>query len=209
MSQTNISGRRSRVLNRTPVEFFRTAELRHDHLRKDGSYSFDASIGSNGQAYDVYIPGELDEFYNLNNTDGPIYLLANTHNTTGKWTTYKERAEANYGWNQIRNEYGKQHPLIGKCVVSTILGPPVEISLDTSYVEEDEDVARNRFEDGDVNYNNERVFQDSILKLLDSHSLPISIENVLDGNGDPTRVRVREPDGTITYFEHQAWRNNG
>ena len=206
MIQVNISSRHSKILNRQPIQFS-DAKNKHERLGRDDNYSFDASIDKNGRAYDVCVPAERKAFYNLNSTAGPIYVLANTKNTTGRWITPNEIEEARLGWEQIQDEYSKQYPLIGK-YADTTLSPP-DISLDTSYVEEDEDVARNRFEDGDVNYNNERVFQDSILKLLDSHSLPTSIENVLDGNGDPTRVRVREPDGTITYFDNQAWRNNG
>ena len=45
------------------------------------------------------------------------------------------------------------------------------------------------------------------MKLPGPDSLPVFIENIFDGdNGEPTRVKVRNTDGTYTEFSHQAWR---
>ena len=207
MIQVNISSRHSRILNRQPVQFS-DAKNKHERLAKDGNYSFDASIGRNGIAYDVKIPAEHEAFYNLNSTEGPIYVLANTKNTTGKWETPNEIAEAKFGWEQIQNEYDKQYPLIGK-YAETDCSPPT-IALDTSYVITNEEEAGRRFEAGDlVDGSNKRRYQDYIMKLPSPDSPPVYYQNIFDGdNGEPNRVRVREPGGTCTEFSHQAWRRH-
>ena len=205
MIQVNISSRHSKVLNRQPIQFS-DAKNKHERLGKGGNYSFDASIDKNGRAYDVNIPAERKAFYNLNSTAGPIYVLANTKNTTGKWETQNEIAEAKFGWEQIQDEYDKQYPLIGK-YEDPNCSPPT-ISLDTSYVITNEEEAGSRFEAGDlVDGGNKTRYQDSMMKLLGPDSLPVFIENIFDGdNGEPTRVKVRNTDGTYTEFSHQAWR---
>ena len=103
MIGVNNSSRYSRVLNRQPIQFS-DAKNKHERLGRDDNYSFDASIDQNGRAYNVDIPAEHEAFYNLNATEGPIYVLANTKNTTGKWITRNEIAEARFGWDQIQSE---------------------------------------------------------------------------------------------------------
>ena len=205
MIQVNISSRHSKILNRQPIQFS-DAKNKHERLGKGDNYSFDASIDKNGRAYDVKIPAERKAFYNLNSTAGPIYVLANTKNTTGKWETQNEIAEAKFGWEQIQNEYDKQYPLIGK-YVDPNCSPPT-ISLDTSYVITNEEEVGSRFEAGDlIDGGNKTRYQDSMMKLPGPDSLPVFIENIFDGdNGEPTRVKVRNTDGTYTEFSHQAWR---
>ena len=207
MIQVNISSRHNRILNRQPVQFS-DAKNKHERLGKGGNYSFDASIDKNGRAYDVNIPAEREAFYNLNATEGPIYVLANTKNTTGKWETQNEITEAKFGWEQIQDEYDKQYPLIGK-YADQKCSPPT-ISLDTSYVITNEEEAGSRFEAGDlVDGGNKTRYQDSMMKLPGPDSLPVFIENIFDGdNGEPTRVKVRNMNGTYTEFSHQAWRRH-
>ena len=94
MIGVNNSSRYSRVLNRQPIQFS-DAKNKHERLGRDDNYSFDASIDKNGRAYNVYVPAERKAFYNLNSTEGPIYVLANTKNTPGKWETQNEITEAN------------------------------------------------------------------------------------------------------------------
>ena len=66
MIQVNISGIGNSVLNHTPVDFD-TARIRHDNLPEKGkSYTFDASIGLDGAAYDLDIPNQRKEFYDRN-----------------------------------------------------------------------------------------------------------------------------------------------
>jgi len=207
MIQVNISSRHSKILNRQPIQFS-DAKNKHERLVKDGNYSFDASIDGNGRAYNVDVPVEREAFYNLNSTEGPIYVLANTKNTTGKWETQNEIAEAKFGWEQIQDEYDKQYPLIGK-YADPNCSPPT-ISLDTSYVITNEEEAGSRFEAGDlVDGGNKTRYQDSMMKLPGPDSLPVFIENIFDGdNGEPTRVKVRNMNGTYTEFSHQAWRRH-
>ena len=206
MIQVNISSRHSKILNRQPIQFS-DAKNKHECLVKDGNYSFDASIDGNGRAYNVDVPAEREAFYNLNSTEGPIYVLANTKNTTGKWETQNEIAEAKFGWERIQNEYNKQYPLIGKYEEVDAEGGPTIISLDTSYVITNEEEAKSRFDDGDlVDGGNKTRYQDSMMKLPGPDSLSVFIENIFDGdNGEPNGVKVRETDGTITHFDHQAW----
>ena len=147
MIQVNISSRHNRILNRQPVQFS-DAKNKHERLGKGGNYSFDASIDKNGRAYNVDVPAEREAFYNLNATEGQIYVLANTKNTTGKWETQNEITEAKFGWEQIQDEYDKQYPLIGK-YADPNCSPPT-ISLDTSYVITNEEEAGSRFEAGDL-----------------------------------------------------------
>ena len=205
MIQVNISSRHNKILKRQPIQFS-DAKNKHERLGKGDNYSFDASIDKNGRAYNVDVPAERKAFYNLNSTAGPIYVLANTKNTTGKWETQNEIAEAKFGWEQIQNEYDKQYPLIGKYADQNC-SPPT-ISLDTSYVITNEEEAGSRFEAGDlIDGGNKTRYQDSMMKLPGPDSLPVFIENIFDGdNGEPTRVKVRNTDGTYTEFSHQAWR---
>jgi len=207
MIGVNNSSRYSRVLNRQPIQFS-DAKNKHERLGRDDNYSFDASIDQNGRAYNVDIPAEHEAFYNLNATEGPIYVLANTKNTTGMWITRNEIAEARFGWDQIQNEYNKQYPLIGK-YADTTLSPP-DISLDTSYVITDEDEAKSRFNDGDQVDEVTTRWQDSMMKLPGPDEKPVFINNIFDGDsGEPSSVTVRELDGTITHFNHQAWMEHG
>ena len=208
MIQVNISSRHNRILNRQPVQFS-DAKNKHERLGKGGNYSFDASIDKNGRAYDVNIPAEREAFYNLNATEGPIYVLANTKNTTGKWETQNEITEAKFGWEQIQDEYDKQYPLIGK--YADLNCSPPTISLDTSYVITNEEEAGSRFEAGDlVDGGNKTRYQDSMMKLPGPDEKPVFINNIFDGDsGEPSSVTVREPDGTITHFNHQAWMEHG
>ena len=209
MIGVNNSSRYSRVLNRQPIQFS-DAKNKHECLGRDDNYSFDASIDQNGRAYNVYIPAEREAFYNLNATEGPIYVLANTKNTTGRWITPNEIEEARLGWEQIQDEYSKQYPLIGKYADKT-LNPP-DISLDTSYVITDEDEAKSRFNDGDQVDEVTTRWQDSMMKLPGPgpDEKPVFINNIFDGDsGEPSSVTVREPDGTITHFNHQVWMEHG
>ena len=207
MIGVNNSSRYSRILNRQPIQFS-DAKDKHERLGRDDNYSFDASIDQNGRAYNVDIPAEHEAFYNLNATEGPIYVLANTKNTTGMWITRNEIAEARFGWDQIQNEYNKQYPLIGK-YADTTLSPP-DISLDTSYVITDEDEAKSRFNAGDLVDGGRRRWQDSIMKLPGPAELPVFIGNIFDGeHGEPVGVEVRQVNGTITRFTHQEWMQNG
>ena len=208
MIQVNISSRHSRILNRQPVQFS-DAKNKHERLGKGGNYSFDASIDKNGRAYNVYVPAERKAFYNLNSTEGPIYVLANTKNTTGRWITPNEIEEARLGWEQIQDEFDKQYPLVGKWAGSTILGPRI-IALDTSYVITDEDEAKSRFRAGDLVDGGKTRWQDSIMILPSPDSVPVFYENFLDGpNGEPSRVVVRNTDGSYSDIPNQAWRRHG
>ena len=207
MIGVNNSSRYSRVLNRQPIQFS-DAKNKHECLGRDDNYSFDASIDQNGRAYNVYIPAEREAFYNLNATEGPIYVLANTKNTTGRWITRNEIAEARFGWDQIQNEYNKQYPLIGK-YADTTLSPP-DISLDTSYVITNEEEAGSRFEAGDLVDGGKTRWQDSIMILPSPDSVPVFYQNFLDGpNGEPSRVLVRNMDGSYSDIPNQAWRRHG
>ena len=204
MIQVNISSRHSKILKRQPIQFS-DAKNKHERLVKDGNYSFDASIDGNGRAYNVDVPVEREAFYNLNATEGPIYVLANTKNTTGKWETQNEIAEAKFGWEQIQDEYNKQYPLIGKYADQNC-SPPT-ISLDTSYVITNEEEAGSRFEAGDLVDGGKTRWQDSMIKLPGPDSLPVFYENFLDGpNGEPSRVVVRNTDGSCSDIPNQAWR---
>ena len=160
MIGVNNSSRYNIVLPRHKIQFL-DAKDKHEHLGRNDNYSFDASIDKNGRAYDVKIPAERKAFYNLNSTAGPIYVLANTKNTTGKWETQNEIAEAKFGWEQIQNEYDKQYPLIGKYADQNC-SPPT-ISLDTSYVITNEEEAGSRFEAGDLVDGGKTSWQDSIM----------------------------------------------
>ena len=207
MIGVNNSSRYSRVLNRQPIQFS-DAKNKHERLGKGDNYSFDASIDQNGRAYNVAIPAEHEAFYNLNATEGPIYVLANTKNTTGKWETQNEIAEAKFGWEQIQNEYDKQYPLIGK-YADQKCSPPA-ISLDTSYVITNEEEAGSRFEAGDLVDGGKTRWQDSIMILPSPDSVPVFYENFLDGpNGEPSRVVVRNMDGSYSEIPNQAWRRHG
>ena len=207
MIGVNNSSRYNIVLPRHKIQFS-DAKDKHEHLGRNDNYSFDASIDQNGRAYNVKISAEREEFYNLNATERPIYVLANTKNTTGRWITPNEIEEARLGWEQIQDEYSKQYPLIGKYADKT-LNPP-DISLDTSYVITDEDEAKSRFRAGDLVDGGRRRWQDSIMKLPGPAELPVFIGNIFDGeHGEPVGVEVRQVDGTITRFNHQEWMQNG
>ena len=207
MIQVNISSRHSKILKRQPIQFS-DAKNKHERLGKGDNYSFDASIDKNGRAYDVNIPAERKAFYNLNSTEGPIYVLANTKNTTGKWETQNEITEAKFGWEQIQDEYDKQYPLIGK-YEDPNCSPPT-ISLDTSYVITNEEEAGSRFRAGDLVDGGKTRWQDSMMKLPGPDEKPVFINNIFDGDsGEPSSVTVREPDGTITHFNHQVWMEHG
>mgnify|MGYP001162532235 FL=1 len=207
MIQVNISSRHSKILNRQPIQFS-DAKNKHERLGKGDNYSFDASIDKNGRAYDVKIPAERKAFYNLNSTAGPIYVLANTKNTTGKWETQNEIAEAKFGWEQIQNEYDKQYPLIGKYTEPDVEEP--QICLDTSYVITNEEEASSRFQAGDLVDGGKTRWQDSIMILPSPDSVPVFYQNFLDGpNGEPSRVLVRNMDGSYSDIPNQAWRRHG
>ena len=207
MIGVNNSSRYNIVLPRHKIQFS-DAKDKHEHLGRNDNYSFDASIDQNGRAYNVKISAEREEFYNLNATERPIYVLANTKNTTGRWLTRMEIEEAKRGWEQIQDEYNKQYPLIGK-YADTTLSPP-DISLDTSYVITDEDEAKSRFNDGDQVDEVTTRWQDSMMKLPGPDEKPVFINNIFDGDsGEPSSVTVREPDGTITHFNHQVWMEHG
>ena len=134
--------------------------------------------------------------------------MANTKNTTGKWETQNEIAEAKFGWEQIQDEYDKQYPLIGK-YADPNCSPPT-ISLDTSYVITNEEEAGSRFEAGDLVDGGKTRWQDSMMKLPGPDSLPVFYENFLDGpNGEPSRVVVRNMDGSYSDIPNQAWRRHG
>ena len=206
MIQVNISSRHSKILNRQPIQFS-DAKNKHERLGKGDNYSFDASIDKNGRAYNVDVPVEREAFYNLNSTEGPIYVLANTKNTTGKWETQNEITEAKFGWEQIQDEYDKQYPLIGKYADQNC-SPPT-ICLDTSYVITNEEEAGSRFEAGDLVDGGKTRWQDSIMILPSPDSVPVFYQNFLDGpNGEPSRVVVRNTDGSYSDIPNQAWRRH-
>ena len=194
-------------MNRQPIQFS-DAKNKHERLGKGDNYSFDASIDKNGRAYNVYVPAERKAFYNLNSTEGPIYVLANTKNTAGKWETQNEITEAKFGWEQIQDEYDKQYPLIGK-YADPKCSPPT-ISLDTSYVITIEEEAGSRFRAGDLVDGGKTRWQDSIMILPSPDSVPVFYENFRDGpNGEPSRVVVRNTDGSYSDIPNQAWRRHG
>ena len=205
MIGVNNSSRYSRVLNRQPIQFS-DAKNKHECLGRDDNYSFDASIDQNGRAYNVEISAEREEFYNLNATERPIYVLANTKNTTGRWLTRMEIEEAKRGWEQIQDEFDKQYPLIGRWVNQS----GTSVTLDTSYVITDEDEAKSRFDDGDLVDGGRRRWQDSIMKLPGPAEEPIFIDNIFGGErGEPTCVSISNPDGTSERRTTRTWMKYG
>ena len=205
MIGVNNSSRYNIVLPRHKIQFS-DAKDKHEHLGRNDNYSFDASIDQNGRAYNVKISAEREEFYNLNATERPIYVLANTKNTTGRWLTRMEIEEAKRGWEQIQDEYDKQYPLIGKFADPS----GTSVALDTSYVITDEDEAKSRFDDGDLVDGGRRRWQDSIMKLPGPAEEPIFIDNIFGGeHGEPSCVLVINPDGTSERRTTRTWREYG